>query len=398
MSLVLQRIFPREEGYIPYLWLSNLIIPTAFLLREPPAKLWPGLALFALFILLYRELYCRKAWSPVWLSLQLAIVLILAIFYHPMYTYISFIMAHPLSKQKTGVLLSVSALFGTGTILTAVFRFGLSEPVYYMQLLPPLFGGCILPYIIRAFEEYRQMSERLQAATVQLERMAQQEERQRIARELHDTLGHTLSLISLKSELVQKLIAQAPDRAISEAHEIRDTARAALKQMRELVTEMKAVRLYEEYEHAKSLCAAAGIAITFTEHCAGQERALFPETAKSNSISAVKDLPLSSLQETILAMCFRESLTNIVRHSRAGECKVELEVQEGSVHLTVKDNGIGFQMQTSQYSGGNGLTGLKQRLSLVDGSLSLKSAPNEGTQLTLTIPRVIRHSHKEATE
>lgn len=76
---------------------------------------------------------------------------------------------------------------------------------FWFNMLPPVFGACVMPYAVKASVKYREMAERLQAATRQIERFAQQEERQRIARELHDTLGHTLSLIVLKSEVVLKL-------------------------------------------------------------------------------------------------------------------------------------------------------------------------------------------------
>jgi len=256
-------------------------------------------------------------------------------------------------------------------------------------LIPPIFGVCNLPFIIRNAAKFKTMAERLKAATEQLERMAQQEERQRIARELHDTLGHTLSLIALKGELTEKLIPRAPEKAMSEARELTETARSALKQMRELVTEMRVVRLAEEYAHARSLCAAAGIAFTIEDRVY-DIKADKPVDEASPSIART---PLSPLQETILAMSFREVLTNVVRHSRATDCKAELEIQEGSVILHVTDNGQGMDEKEIKSASGSGIAGLRQRLMLVDGHLTIQSAPQAGMQIGLHIPRTIR-SHQ----
>ncbi|GIO68192.1 hypothetical protein J21TS3_30130 [Paenibacillus cookii] len=89
-------------------------------------------------------------------------------------------------------------------------------------------------------------------------------------------------------------------------------------------------------------------------------------------------------------MCFRETITNVVRHSRATKCIVHLDIQEGEVRVSVRDDGIGAdpeQLNTSS----NGLAGLRQRLVMIDGRMSLSSSSGKGTEVTLHIPRVIRN-------
>ncbi|WP_314587651.1 sensor histidine kinase [Paenibacillus terrigena] len=383
------RLFPEREGIVPYIALANCVIPLFFMLREPLASVWPGLLLFVVFLVAYREQFWRVRYVQHLLIVQLAIILFYVVAYEPGSAYLGFILSLPLSKQRPRFILTVAIVFAAVTAWASIPYFEKIGSVMLFILVPPIFGVCIMPFIIRNAAKFKTMAERLKAATEQLERMAQQEERQRIARELHDTLGHTLSLISLKGELTEKLIPRAPEKAMAEARELTETARSALKQMRELVTEMRVVRLAEEYAHARALCAAAGIALTIEDRVYDHKMDKTADEAPSPTART----PLSPLQETILAMSFREVLTNVVRHSRASDCKAELEIQEGSVILHVIDNGQGMDEKEIKAASGSGIAGLRQRLMLVDGHLTIQSAPQAGMQIGLHIPRTIR-SHQ----
>lgn len=370
-----KRLFPASEGWFPLLLLVNLLIPLYFILQERPAKLGLGLLLLGAFVAMYRQLYWTAKAAPFMLIAQMAITLTLSAAYHPMFAYIGFLFAYPLSEQKTGVILTISACFLAGMTAIILMQYHLLGQTLLAAILPPLFGVCVMPFLVRVSAQYKQMATRLQAASAQIERMAQQEERQRIARELHDTLGHTLTLISLKSELTEKLVHRAPDKAAEEARDIRITARAALKQMRDLVTEMKAVLLADEFAHALQLCDAAGITLTMPGDAAALDNGL----------------PLTALQESIMATCFREALTNVVRHSRAARCEVSLDIEDGFFRLSVSDDGIGIHKDFAISAGSNGLAGMRERLALVDGSVQLLPGPSSGTIVTLTVPRVIRN-------
>ncbi|MEF2246711.1 sensor histidine kinase [Paenibacillus sp. IITD108] len=315
---------------------------------------------------------------------QVGILLILAAVFHPMYTFIGFMIAVPLSKQRMPILLSITIVFPIIMGAIAVPYLAQAGSQFWIGLVP-LFGVCILPYIIRTSIRFQQMSAQLRAETA--ERMAQQEERQRIARELHDTLGHTLSLIALKGEVVEKLVNRHPERAMQEAREIRETARAALKQMRELVTEMKVVYFTDEYKHAVSLCSTAGISLTLQYQSVSNPN---PTEIGVGDALLNNQLPLTPLQETILAMCFRETITNVVRHSGAKKCNIHLDIQEGEVRVSVSDDGIGVDAD-QLYTSSNGIAGLRQRLVMIDGHMSLSSSPGKGTDVILHIPRVIRN-------
>ncbi|WP_018757410.1 sensor histidine kinase [Paenibacillus terrigena] len=380
------RLFPEREGIVPYIALANCVIPLFFMLREPLASVWPGLLLFAVFLVAYREQFWRVRYVQHLLIVQLVIILFYVVAYEPGSAYLGFILSLPLSKQRPRFIMVVAVVFAAVTAWASIPYFEKIGSVMLFILIPPIFGVCIMPFIIRNAAKFKTMAERLKAATEQLERMAQQEERQRIARELHDTLGHTLSLIALKGELTEKLIPRAPEKAMSEARELTETARSALKQMRELVTEMRVVRLAEEYAHARALCAAAGIALTIEDRVYDHKK----DKTADEALSPTARTPLSPLQETILAMSFREVLTNVVRHSRATDCRAELEIQEGSVIMHVIDNGQGMDEKEIKSASGSGIAGLRQRLMLVDGHLTIQSAPQAGMQIGLHIPRTIR--------
>ncbi|RAV08654.1 sensor histidine kinase [Paenibacillus contaminans] len=358
-----------NENLWQYLLLVNMAIPLYFMLQEPAPRLAPGVAALIGVVVLQVLAAKLKKYAAIWAALQLTVILTLGLLYNPMYVYLVFLMTYTFIALKLPSLLYVTSYFAAGVIVIIISSGHIGEIQFWINILPPIFGGCVMPYVIRVSVRYREMAERLQAATKQIERFAQQEERHRIANELHDTLGHTLSLIALKSELAEKLALRAPERAASEAREIRTAASAALKQMRELVSDMKIVRLSEEWEHARTLCAAANVQLIVEDRTAPYK--------------------LTPLQESVLAMCVREALTNMVRYSRATACKIELHTNDEAIRCIVSDNGIGIGGDPLA-AAGNGILSMKHRLGLLEGQLSYETNAGKGTRLNMDIPIVRR--------
>ena len=210
----------------------------------------------------------------------------------------------------------------------------------------------------------------LDQANEQIKDLVKREERQRIARDLHDTLGHTLSLITLKSQLVE-LSVKNPERASAEAKEITQTSRTALKQLRELISDMRMITVEEELEQIKAILQAANIELEVRQE------------ARSSS--------LSPIEQNIVGMCLREAVTNVVKHSKATRCAVSVLESQGELILKVEDNGIGL---TDQNHDGNGIRGMKERIALIDGFVELGTI-NPGTLLTVKVPVVIRTGKDE---
>lgn len=198
---------------------------------------------------------------------------------------------------------------------------------------------------------------RLALAKEQIEHLAQVAERERIARDMHDVLGHTLSLIVLKAELAGRLLAARPRQAQQEIAEVERTARKALGEVREAIRGYRSEGLAAELARARRTLSLAGV----TLECA-------------------EPLPrVDPLAESALALVLRESVTNIVRHARAQRCRLSVSVDHEGTALRIEDDGRGGIEHE-----GNGLRGMRERLATLGGALAIDS--EQGTRLTARIP------------
>ena len=194
-------------------------------------------------------------------------------------------------------------------------------------------------------------------------RMAAAEERLRIARDLHDVLGHSLSLITLKSELASRLVDIDPEQAKQEIREVETLARSAMNDARQTVSEERCLLLPVELDDARELLEAADITLRLDGG----------ETVLPDEIS------------TLFAWGVREGITNVVRHSRAHECRITVTRKQGHATLTIIDDGPGSDTETSHV--GSGLVGLRERVGKQGGTLVFETLPDQiGHRLTLDAP------------
>ena len=205
----------------------------------------------------------------------------------------------------------------------------------------------------------------LRKARATVAQLAANEERLRLARDLHDLLGHSLSLITLKSELAGRMLPDHPDKAAQQVADIEQVSRQALVDVREAVTGYRRPRLSAELAGAQVALTAAGV------------------TADVPDEPNLADVPEES--ESALAWALREAVTNVVRHSGAGRCTVEVlkrQTLDGQVlELSVEDNGSGG----SGKGPGNGLTGLTERLEKAGGTLEA-GRTKHGFRLVARVP------------
>ncbi|EOP62445.1 two-component sensor kinase YocF [Bacillus cereus VDM021] len=365
-------IFPKHMGFFPYMWFVYLLFPIYNLTQVSGWKLLMGSGMLMIFVITYRQLYFVKKTFILWACIQMVLIFLFALLYNPFMIFFGFFTASAIGFAPTKKVFRV--LFGFLIVMLGAFIF-----VYVKQLtttslvnIVPMFILMLLtPFGMRNFNQKKMLRMQLNEANEQIKDLVKREERQRIARDLHDTLGHTLSLITLKSQLVEKLIAKNPERASLEAKEITQTSRTALKQLRELISDMQMITVEEELEQIKAILQAANITL---------------EVEQKASSSA-----LSPLEQNILGMCLREAVTNVVKHSKASMCTVSIFEAQGELILQVKDNGVGLQAQGHD---GNGIRGMKERIALIDGAIELDET-HPGMLLTVKVPIVIRTGKDE---
>ena len=181
-------------------------------------------------------------------------------------------------------------------------------------------------------------------------------ERERVARDVHDVLGHSLTVVTVKAELAERLVDLDPERARAELVEIQQLSRQALAEIRATVGGLRVAHLDDEIASARSALEGAGIDAHLPDDLAG----------------------VDPRHRTVLAWVLREATTNVVRHSDADACWVELEANR----LVVRDDGRGLGGRSE----GNGLKGLRERVGSAGGRLSLSTGPDgRGTVLEVTL-------------
>ncbi len=201
----------------------------------------------------------------------------------------------------------------------------------------------------------------LQSAREELARLAVSEERLRIARDLHDLLGHTLSLIALKSELATKLVESDPRRAQAELADVQRVTRQALAEVRATVHDYRRLAFADALVGARATLSAAGIDCRID--------------------SSTPALPAEI--ESVLAWAVREATTNVVRHSGARACTITLATDVDAVSLRVDDDGAPAATGSAD---GAGLAGLAERARRLHGTLEAGARPAGGFRLRLTLP------------
>lgn len=364
-------IIPKSTGLSAYAWVIFGILPFFFIFRfGSPTEILFGIVMTVLFFAIYRISFISTGWV-VYLSvcIEMAISIVMTLFLG--YVYFSIFLAFYIGNiEHKGGFLSVYIVHLVTTIAAVSAGFFLQTEIFLSQIpfiIISVIGVILLPMNMYYRNKREKLEEQLRNANKKISRLVVLEERQRIARDLHDTLGQKLSLIGLKSDLAGKLVEAKPDTAKAEISDINQTARTALKEVREMVSDMKGAKLEDEVIRVKQILQAAQI-----------------DLQMEKTASGLANIPL--LVENVLAMCLKEAVTNIVKHSRATTCHISINRELNGVLMQVQDNGVGF-MNDINPSKENGLIGMRERLEFVNGSLNVSS--HEGTRVTIQVPDVV---------
>ncbi|MDI2126597.1 sensor histidine kinase [Yinghuangia seranimata] len=354
------------------IWLAYLGAPVSDLVHDNHTLFadivgWTGLVVFVgcYLVLVFRNtskaMIAREILGPLVVLVALALVLSLTLgaAWLVLFVYVAVGCGAVLPGRlaRWAVLGTVLLLLAVGSITEAARDF------LPALLVPALLGGFAMigvRQLVRTTAELRQ-------ARATVAQLAANEERLRLARDLHDLLGHSLSLITLKSELAGRMLPDHPDKAAREVADIERVSRQALVDVREAVTGYRRPTLPGELAGARTALTAAGVA------------ARLPADVDA-------DHGLDAEGEAALAWALREAVTNVVRHSGADRCTVALtrrETLDGPVlELAVEDDGQGGGGSTY----GNGLTGLSERLSDVGGTLDARPGKLGGFALVARVP------------
>lgn len=327
-------------------WLVFLAFPIGYLVSQESPTLWvlEGLGVILLFAVVYvigfgyTEAVPHRRWRPwllYWFVSLVAIAVWISLFVgHWVFNLMPYFVAATMFTLPLAVGLSVSAVI---MILTCISLIHFSENAVSMlySTSGTLVGAAII--IVIAILARREESKR------DLEnRLAVSGEREHVARDVHDLLGHSLTVINLKAEVAAKLLDSDPARARDEILEISRLSRVALADVRSTVTRLRRPDFGGEVEAAQRALDTAGIAADLPD----------PHTARQ----------LPGVNAPLFSWALREAVTNVVRHSGASVCRVLVTPEK----LQVDDDGAGFRGTV-----GNGLSGLRERVEESGGSLDI---------------------------
>lgn len=352
---------PKKIGWPPYIYLIYLV----FLFFQPffdPEGGWQDFILIAALIVAFIPMYfwtgAQRTWRAFIGLAGICSLGFLAMFVNSGAT-VFFIYAAALAgvvarfKIALRILIAIMAV-----VLLATFVSPIPMPFRIWTFVPAL---VLVPMIgfLQIYESERERSRaKLELANEEIEHLATIAERERIARDLHDLLGHTLSVITLKSELASKLIDKDVLKAKAEMQEVERISRETLAEVRSAVSGYRQKGFMAELATAKLALESAGVSFAF----------------KGMTDS------LTVLQESTLSLVVREAVTNIIRHANASRCFIELKEDPEALELEISDNGVGMQRIM-----GNGLSGIHERVTLLGGRFELSAV--QGTSLSIHLPK-----------
>ncbi|SET53562.1 two-component system, NarL family, sensor histidine kinase DesK [Oceanobacillus limi] len=366
-------IFPKNTGLSLYAWIIFCLLPFYFIIRSSVAvEIIIGIIMIVLFFTTYRLSFIKKGWTVyVSVGMEMAISIGMTLYFG--YVYFALFLAFFIGNiQNKAGFITLYIIHLTTSIAAVTVGFFIQSQSFFSQLpfiVLTIIGVILLPISLFSRNRQEELEGQLADANKRISQLMVVEERQRIARDLHDTLGQKLSLIGLKSDLAKKLVDIDRMRTLQELNDINQTARTALKEVRELVSNMKDAKLQDEVLRVQQVVEAAQM-----------EFKVIGELDLSN-------IPL--LVENVLSMCLKEAITNVVKHSKATLCQVSFENREGELLIHVEDDGIGIDKDKENK--GHGIEGMQERLEFVNGNLDY-SSNLKGTRLTIQVPTIIQES------
>ncbi|MFE1290740.1 sensor histidine kinase [Streptomyces sp. NPDC058751] len=361
---------PPPTGFALLPWLLLGMGSVSNLLQGGAAQPWIGgtglLAFNSLYVYVtfraFRKVTREARSTRVALVLMGAVTCALAIGYGGNWLYF-----FPLLGLATGAVVRGPWLGRTALALTALAA-SVSAVRAGWDAVNVAYGTFLSTMVTAAILSLSEAVRELRAAREELARRAVEKERMRFSRDLHDLLGHTLSVIVVKSEAARRLAPRDLDAALAQVTDIESVGRQALTEIREAVTGYREGSLATELDRARSALSAARVE---------------PVVRRSGPV-------LSPRTEALLGWVLREAVTNVVRHSGATRCEITVDGTADLVRLTVSDDGTGAcpvdPGPGTGGTGGTGLKGLTERLATAGGSLRAGRTPRGGFEVRAELP------------
>ncbi|MCE3004989.1 MAG: sensor histidine kinase [Xanthomonadaceae bacterium] len=346
---------PGESAWMPLLYLAFLFLPLAFPMMRPL-----DLGLTLLSIVVFLPMYVGSFWLSGWRRAAMGLAMAaLAPALLPVNPFANTYTIYG-ALSATGLPLPTALLVLLGSLAMLAVSHWTIDPVaaVFVLLLTMLISTTSF-IAMRMYAANARKQAALRLSQEEVARLAKVAERERIGRDLHDLLGHTLSVIAIKAELASKLASRDPGAAQAEIADVERVAREALGQVRRAVSGMRAVGIRAEFANAR--LALSAVLVDFEYRA--PDLALHPEV------------------ETVLALALREATTNIIRHAGARRVAADLQREAANVVLTVSDDGVGGAV-----ADGNGLKGMRERLAVLGGTLAIESEAGRGTRLRIVVP------------
>ncbi len=353
------RLLPADPqlGWTPYAWLTYLVpfVAFPFYAGVPAAYLAATVAATIVFLALYFAGFWHHGARLVAIIAAIAAIGCLFLPVHPGAA-VFFIYGASFAAFVDRTTRTAAVIIAVLCVVLVVEGVGLALP--FWQWGWGLFFSILIGALNIHHAQTSRMNAKLRLAQHEIEHLAKVAERERIARDLHDVVGHTLSLIVLKSELASRLADRDPARAAIEIRDVERIARDALTQVRTALTGYRSAGLARELESAQEVLTTAGIQVEIARGAA----------------------TFSAAEEAVLALALREAVTNVLRHSRASTCTVRIHRGgDGTRAIEVIDNGTG-----SRGPRGLGLQGMQERVTAIGGALAVTS--DAGTCVSITLP------------
>lgn len=336
-------------SYLPFYFV-------AWIFRKPGSvELVVSLAAMVVFLVLFWRIWRQRGRPQLW---QVAAIFAIGIALHPFNTGWSVYTIYAMSFASR--MPSRRAAIRTMVVLELIL---LALWPLLQKYNWPVWGSGLLFGALTGFAglmqaDMERKNQELAIAHEEVRALATTAERERISRDLHDLLGHTLTLVAVKAELAARLVSRDAEAAEREMQAVAAAAREALSEVRTAVVGMKGASLAFELDKARHALAAANVTV---------------------EISALTTDGHPG-QEAVLAMALREGVTNVIRHAGATRCEIRLAPSASELVLSISDDGQGGRLVE-----GSGLKGMRARLAAIGGALDIKSDKN-GTRLTATAP------------